>query len=109
MEIVKYANRTTHPAHENASVDEYIMQNKDIDVCVVTVSGRAPARGRMVNRTYICVCYCIAGAGTVCGWPVATGDAFNIIAGEPYWFDGNFKFIMCGTPAFDPAQNSVVE
>lgn len=109
MEIVKYSNRIIHTAHENSLVDEYMMQNKDIDVCIVTVSGRTPTHGQMINREYTCVCYCINGTGTVCGQSVTKGDAFNILSGEKYWFDGNFKFVMCGTPAFNPNQNYLVE
>ena len=109
MEIIKYSNREIHQAHQNATVDEYIMTNKDVDICVVTVSGRSPVHGKLMNQNYSCVCYCIDGKGTVCGYPVTKGDAFNILPKEKYWFDGNFKFIMCGTPAFDPNQNKQVE
>lgn len=108
MEIIRYSDRLTHSAHENSLVDEYIMQNKDIDVCVVSVSGRTPSHGQMVNREYTCVCYCVDGSGTVCGQSITKGDAFNILAGEKYWFDGIFKFVMSGTPAFDSDQNDLV-
>ena len=109
MEIIKYADRTIHPAHDNAQVNEYFMQNKNLDICVVNISGRTPLKGRMLNNEYSCVCWCISGIGSVCGQDIQPGDAFNIPAGTAYWFDGNFKFVMCGTPAYDPTQNKVIE
>ncbi|MBD5398679.1 hypothetical protein HDR60_04210 [bacterium] len=108
MEIIKYEDRTTHPAHDNAQVDEYIMHNKNMDICVVNVNGRTPLNGCMMNKEYSCVCLCISGVGSVCGKDIKQYDAFNIPAGTEYWFDGDFKFIMCGTPAYNPAQNIVI-
>ena len=83
------------------------MQNNNLDVCIVTIDGRSPEQGQMINDVYTCVCYCIDWVGCVCGHNITKGEAFYIPAGEPYWFDGNFKFVMCGSPVFDPSQNHI--
>jgi len=108
MEIIKYADRITHPAHDNAEVYEYPMHNKTLDICVVHVTGRTPAKGSLINHKSSCICYCISGEGTVCGHTVSQGDTFNIPANTAYWFDGIFEFTLCCTPAYDPNQNELI-
>lgn len=109
MQIIKYADRTVHQTHDNARVDEYYMHNKLIDLCVVHINGRTPLKGKLVNSDFSCVCYVLNGSGFVCGDSISVGDAFNILAHEPYWFDGNFIMIMCGTPAFNPNQCQIID
>ena len=109
MQIVKHKDISVHSGHDNSTVDEYYMDNKDIDVCVVHVNGRTPKEGKLVNSEYKCVCYVLSGDGEICGQKVAQGDAFNILAGDEYWFNGVFSVVMCGTPAFNPAQNKNIK
>lgn len=109
MQIVKQSEKIIHASHGNAQVSEYFMDNKTIDLCTVSIHGRAPEKGRIVNTDFSCVCYVLEGSGKVCGQDVTRGDAFNILSNEPYWFEGNFSITMCGTPAWDPRQNKIID
>ena len=109
MQIVKKNNKIAHKSHGNTQVDEYYMDNKTIDLCVVHINGRAPEKGRIVNTDFSCVCYLLDGTGKFCGQEITKGDAFNILSNEPYWFEGNFSMTMCGTPAWNPKQNKVID
>jgi len=109
MQIIKKTDVIAHDGHGNSLVHEYYMKDKKIDLCVVNVNGRVPEKGQLVNFEYTCVCYVLDGKGSFCGQAISKGDAFNILIGERYWFDGEFSMVMSGTPAFDPMQNKIVE
>ena len=109
MQVVKQIDKIVHQSHGNAQVDEYYMENKTIDLCVVHIDGRTPEKGRIINTDFSCVCYVLDGQGYFCGQPIEKGDAFNILSNEPYWFEGQFSITMCGTPAWRPEQNKEVD
>lgn len=109
MQIVKQADKISHASHGNSQVDEYYMENKTIDLCLVHIDGRVPEKGRIINTDFSCVCYVLEGNGKFCGQDIKKGDAFNILSNEPYWFEGNFSFTMCGTPAWNPNQNKIID
>ena len=109
MQIVKSKDKIIHNSHGKAQVEEYFMNDKTIDLCVVHIDGRMPEKGRVINSDFNCVCYVLEGQGNFSGQPIEKGDAFNILSNEPYWFDGNFSMTMCGTPAFHPDQSKIID
>lgn len=109
MQIVKQSEKIVHKSHGSAQVDEYYMDNKTIDLCIVHINGRSPEKGRIVNTDFSCVCYVLDGQGQICGQDITKGDAFNILSNEPYWFAGCLSIMMCGTPAWDPKQNKIID
>ena len=109
MQIVKQKDIVVHSGHGNSVVDEFFLCNKIIDLCVIHINGRCPDKGKIINSNFSCVCYVLSGQGEVCGNEISKGDVFNILSGEPYWFDGEFSVVMSGTPAFDPAQSKVID
>lgn len=109
MQIVKAKDKIVHNSHGKTQVEEYYMEDKTVDLCIVHIDGRTPETGRIINSDFSCVCYVLEGQGTFCGQLVEKGDAFNILSNEPYWFDGKFSMTMCGTPAWRPEQNKVID
>lgn len=109
MQIIRNHNKVIHDEHGNAKVEEYYLSDKTIDLCIVHINGRVPSHGRLINTDYTCVCYVLNGRGSVCEEQVVAGDVFNILANEPYWFDGKFCVVMSGTPRYNPMQNKNIE
>lgn len=85
--------------------------DKDIDIAVVTVNGRYPEEGFVLNELSKEIAYILSGKGNITianetTRSVQAGDAVMIQPGEKYYWGGdNLEMIMPCSPAFDPAQH----
>lgn len=80
----------------------------DIDGAVITVGGRYPDSGYVVNEACKELVYITAGAGKLLRPAGAknfeTGDVVLIDCGEAFAWEGNFEGFFATTPKFSPAQ-----
>lgn len=89
--------------------------DKDIDIAAVTVNGRYPEEGYVLNEVCKEVAYVLGGSGVLVMGNEAIqdlqiGDAVMILPGEKYYWKGeNLEMIMPCSPAFDPSQHKKVE
>jgi mannose-6-phosphate isomerase-like protein (cupin superfamily) len=85
--------------------------DKDLDIAVVTVNGRYPEEGYVLNEVCKEIAYVLNGSGRlVMGneeiQDVEIGDTVMIQPGEKYYWEGeNLEMIMPCSPAFYPAQH----
>lgn len=92
---------------------EYPLGDKDINGAVVTLRGRYPDTGRVVNEKCKELAYIVRGSGklVVEGQEVELqeGDLVLIEPGERYYWDGQMMMFVPCTPAWYPEQHKGVE
>ena len=103
-QAIKIRNGTT------CHVLEYPFNEKDINGSVISVNGRYPETGFVVNEVCKEVVYIISGTGslTVNSTTVdfSEGDSLFVDSGEKYFWQGSFTSYMACTPAFYPEQHN---
>lgn len=86
---------------------------EDIDGAVITVNGRYPESGFLVNERSKELVYVTLGSGSLLSRngsePFAQGDVVFVDNGEEFAWDGNFEGFFATTPRFDPSQHKEVE
>lgn len=84
----------------------------DIDGAVITVNGRYPESGFLVNERSKELVYITAGSGKLLSRESAvdfgTGDVIFIDNREEFAWDGTFEGFFATSPRFDPAQHREV-
>ena len=89
------------------------LQDKDIDFCINTITGRYPEKGYCTNEMCKEICYILEGNGTINKQDekifFKSGDVILIDKGEVYYWDGNCKIIMVCTPAWYKEQCKFLE
>lgn len=92
---------------------EYPFADKDLNIALVTVDGRYPAEGHLVNEVCKEVAYVVSGTGMV-GVDDEThqlepGAAVLIQPGERFFWEGDkLTMLMPCSPAFYPDQHKEV-
>ncbi|HEY4963626.1 MAG TPA: cupin domain-containing protein [Candidatus Saccharimonadales bacterium] len=89
---------------------EFAFGDKDINAAVVTVDGRYPEKGLLVNEVCKEIAYVLSGNGSVgvgdMVVKLSPGDAVLINPGEKFYWEGNkLEMLMPCTPAFYPEQH----
>jgi mannose-6-phosphate isomerase-like protein (cupin superfamily) len=99
---------TNGPTCEGA---EYSFDDKTMNIALVTVNGRYPENGFVVNEVCKETAYVVSGSGKIVTegsepLPVAVGDAVFMAPGEKYYWEGeNLTMVMPCSPAFYPEQH----
>ena len=105
MKIVKSSAAPIIKNSDTSKLLEYSigLNDKDIDFCINTISGRYPERCYCTNENCKEICYIIEGNGTFNKKDESInfekGDVILIEKGEIYYWNGNCKIIMICTPA----------
>ena len=95
--------------------EEYPFNDKDINIAVVTVTGRYPEKGYAMNEVCKETAYVLSGTGLVSKkgeqpQKVSVGDAVLIQPGEKYYWEGErLELLMPCSPAFTVEQHKTVE
>ena len=90
---------------------EYSFGDKDINMALVTVNGRYPESGYVMNEACKEMAYVVSGHGKLCDKDggerdVTVGDAAFVNPGEPYFWEGEaLTMVMPCAPAFFPEQH----
>ena len=115
MKIVKKENAQVFKNSDTSQLLEYSIElnNKDIDFCINTISGRYPEKGYCTNKKCKELCYILEGTGTSNKQneriSFEQGDVILIDKEEIYYWDGNCKIIMICTPAWYKEQCELLD
>jgi len=96
----------------NCSGFEFNLGVKDIDGAVVSVAGRYPEVGQVVNEECREIAYVIEGKGQVVIeeklFNIQSEDLIVIDKGERFYWEGTFKLFIYCTPAWSHEQHKQV-
>ena len=114
MKVVKQSETNSFSNSSTCEGVEYPFGDKDLNVAIVTVDGRYPDKGHLVNEVCKEIAYVISGTGLVgvddVTHDLAPGDAVLIQPGEKFYWQGEkLEMIMPCSPAFYPEQHKEVE
>jgi mannose-6-phosphate isomerase-like protein (cupin superfamily) len=113
---MKVVRRTETVHFSNSSTcegEEFPFGDKDLNIALVTVDGRYPEKGHLVNEVCKEIAFVVSGTGAV-GVEATThqlqpGDAVMINPGERFYWQGHkLKMLMPCSPAFYPEQHKAV-
>lgn len=94
------------------TVREYETKNKDINIAVVTISGRYPTSGWAMNEKCTMMAFILKGKGSLFIEDRAVGlsenDGALILPGEKYAWEGEMTILLPATPAWYPEQYKVL-
>ena len=115
MKIVQSDRAKIVVNSDTSKLSEYSIElnDKDVDFCINTISGRYPEKGYCTNEKCKEICYVLEGNGTINKKEEKIqfnqGDAILIDKDEVYYWDGNCKIIMICTPAWYKEQCKLLE
>lgn len=89
------------------------LNDKDLDFCINTISGRYPEKGYVENLKCKEICYILEGTGSINKKDekinFKQGDVILIDKEEIYFWEGNCKIIMICTPAWYKEQCKLID
>ena len=116
MKIVKKENADLSKYAETSTVLDYSFQlnEKIMDFCINTISGRYPEKGYCSNTECDEMGYVIEGNGEIFQKDLDSisfkaGDLIFVKKGDIYYWNGNFKIILICTPAWSKEQCMLYE
>lgn len=111
MKIIKEENAENFQYADTSSVLEYsiALNEKNMDFCINTITGRYPMEGYCSNLEVEELCYILEGRGTIFKYgsePIEfkKGDIIFINKKDIYYWEGNFKLAIVCTPAWSKEQ-----
>ena len=110
MKIVKKEQAEIFKNSETSSLLEYsiALNEKNMDFCINTITGRYPENGYCTNEECQEICYILEGEGCITKrneiLNFKQGDVIFIDKKEIYYWKGNCKIIMICSPAWNKEQ-----
>lgn len=110
MKVIKEEQAKKFKYADTSSVLEYSidLNEKNVDCCINTISGRYPESGYCSNLECEELCYILEGVGSVLkrdsSMSFSKGDVVYIDKGEVYYWEGHCKILMICTPAWSKEQ-----
>lgn len=113
MKIITKPETVAFVNSKSCSGQSFPFGDEDLDIAVVTVDGRYPDNGHLVNEVCKEIAYVLSGHGSVGVGPdthnLSPGDAVMINPGEKFYWQGTkLKMLMPCAPAFLPSQHKEV-
>ncbi len=113
MKVIKKSDIVSFSNSSTCSGFEFAFGDKDLNAAVVTVNGRYPENGHLVNEVCKEIAYVLSGSGLVgvdnTIHELNQGDAVLIKPGERFFWEGkNLEMLMPCSPAFYPQQHKEV-
>lgn len=112
MKIIKKDQARLHKNSRTCVALEYPFDDKDINAAIITITGRYPEEGYVVNKVCKEAVYIIVGTGILATentqHQLAAGDMAMLPPGEKYYFEGNLQIVMPCHPAWYPEQHEEV-
>jgi mannose-6-phosphate isomerase-like protein (cupin superfamily) len=91
---------------------EYPLHCKDIDGCIIELSGRYPSEGRVFNEKCKELFFVLDGKGKLSiegkDISIKKGDLALIEVGEKYYWEGKLKMFVTCSPAWYPEQHKTI-
>lgn len=110
MKVIKEEQAKKFKYADTSSVLDYSidLNEKNVDCCINTISGRYPEGGYCSNLECEELCYILEGAGSIfkreSSMSFSKGDVVYIDKGEVYYWEGHCKILMICTPAWSKEQ-----
>ncbi len=113
MKIIKSDGTNSFSNSNTCKGYEFPFHDKDLNIAVITINGRYPEKGYLVNEVCKEVAYVLSGTGVIgkrnSTQQLAKGDAVFIDAGETFFWEGDrLEMLMPCSPAFYPEQHKEV-
>lgn len=114
MNVVRKPEAANFTNGPTCAGQEYSFGDSDLNIALVTVNGRYPEAGFVMNEVCKEAAYIVSGVGSICtlnGEPVAVaeGDAILLQPGEKYYWEGeSLVMVMPCSPAFYPEQHKKI-
>lgn len=114
MKVIKKSETNRFENSDKCAAFEYPLENPDINLAVVEVSGRYPDKGYVANEECTEIAYVLTGKGIVTfrdgeSVELEVGDVILLEKGEQYYWGGNCSLCIPCTPAWYPEQHKVFE
>jgi mannose-6-phosphate isomerase-like protein (cupin superfamily) len=114
MKILTKSETVGFSNSDTCSGFEFQFEDRELNVAVVTVYGRYPDEGHLVNEVCREIAYVFSGTGSVGvedeKYTLNPGDAVHIEPGERFYWQGDeLKMLMACSPAFYPEQHKEVK
>jgi mannose-6-phosphate isomerase-like protein (cupin superfamily) len=113
MKLIKKEETEKYTNSDTCIATEYPMNDKDINIAIIDITGRYPTKGRVVNNKCKELAFVFKGKGKVFvedkEVTLEQGDMILIEPGEKYYWDGNFTLFVPCTPAWYPEQHEEVD
>lgn len=115
MKLITQIDTTSFSNSDTCAGYEYAFDDKDLNIAVVTVNGRYPESGYIVNEVCKEVGYVLNGKGSIgvldeANRELEPGSAVMLQPGEKFFWQGeSLVLLMPCSPAFYPAQHKIVE
>ena len=106
MKLIKKEQAEILKNSDTSSLLEYsiALDEKDLDFCVNTTTGRYPEKGYCINEECKEICYILEGEGYINKKDETIkfkqGDVIFIDKKDIYFWEGNCKIIMICSPAW---------
>ena len=113
MKVVKKNEIVRFEHGPTCAANEYPINDKDINVAVIELSGRYPEKGFAMNEISKELAYVMEGFGKI----VVDGDEINVSEsdlvivnpGEKFYWEGKMKLFMPCVPAWSPQQYKILK
>ena len=114
MKAIKKADTISFTNSPTCAGFAFDFGDKDLDIAVVTVNGRYPEKGQLINEKCKEIAYVLSGNGKVGVngkvQQLSSGDAILILPGEKFFWEGNqMEMLMPCSPAFYIEQHKEVD
>jgi mannose-6-phosphate isomerase-like protein (cupin superfamily) len=113
MKVIKKEQASEYTNGPNCSGYEFDLGDKNLDGAFVSVAGRFPENGRVVNEECREIAYVLEGNGKIVindqEFEIASGSLIVIEKGEKFFWAGDFKLFVYCSPAWFPEQHKTVE
>ncbi len=110
MKIAK-EQRIRHENSPKCIVYEYPMEDKDINVAFVEISGRYPDKGLVTNEIVKELIFVIEGNGKIVinkeEFALKSQDTVLILPKQKYFIEGKLKLVVSCSPAWHPEQHKI--
>ena len=115
MKIVKKEDAYILKNSDTSSLLEYSIKlnEKNIDLCINTITGRYPEKGYCTNKVCQEICYILEGKGSINKKDEVidfkAGDVIFVDKNDIYFWNGECKIIMVCTPAWYKGQCELLD
>jgi mannose-6-phosphate isomerase-like protein (cupin superfamily) len=113
MKLLKSSDTVAFSNSSTCKGFEFPFGDKDLNIAVVTVHGRYPEKGHLVNEVCKEIAYVMSGSGSIgvdgVTYKLGPGDAVLVKPRERFFWEGNnLVMLMPCSPAFYPEQHTEV-
>ena len=113
MELIKKSDALDGSNSDKCKTVEYSFSDKDMDLGVITITGRYPDEGYCVNTISKELVYVLNGNGKIFFEneviDFEKGDAVFILPNEKYYWDSNYCVVsLTCTPAWSEEQHLLI-